>query len=169
MGPFHTRVSPVPFPDPGLSVLTHFVGRSSLPVSGYRLLAHGAARFLTKPEVTTEKSGVDSRKSANRAKSPGAAAAALYRGQEGSTAGETVGRLPRPPLVHRTPPSPGVQHQGEGSQGQRADMRECQSLMPSYATVVPHHSVLRGQRQSSSRQPPKASAVFPLEPGKPRA
>lgn len=34
------------------------------------------------------------------------------------------------------------------------------------AAVLPHQSVLRGQSQSSSCEPPKASAILPLEPGR---
>ena len=111
--------------------------------------------------MTTEKSAVNSRKSARRAKSPGAAAAALYRGQEGSTAGKTGGRLPRLPLVHRCPPSPGVQHQGEGGQGQQADTRvslSCPAMPPSYPIRV--SSEARGSHLHANLPKPLPSSPW---------
>ena len=72
------------FPHSDLSGNLHYLGLFLISPLG----SWGWSLFFTKTKVTMENTTVDPWASARKAKSPGAAATALYRHQEGCTTGE---------------------------------------------------------------------------------
>lgn len=80
---------------------------------------------FTRSKVTRENASADPQRLA-RTKSPDAATTALYRGQEDSTAGETVGKAAVAPSCAQIPTTPRPQGCWRASQRQQTDT--CESV-----------------------------------------
>lgn len=101
LGSFHTQVSPVPFPELRLSFLILFCQEVLIPGPFPSLTSWFWAwpPSFTKAKVMIENAAVVPRSQRGGQKALVQPLTALYRGQEGSTTGKIVGKIPSCPQV----------------------------------------------------------------------